>query len=77
MCPSLMYPSVSSAVRPFMAFFPCMMSISSPADGACYEKCIELRDHAGVAKVASAGPSASQTLISQPLPVYLRASVLW
>ncbi len=70
MCPSLMYPSVSSAVKPFVAFFLCVMSISSPADGACYQKCIELRDHAGVAEFASAGPPASQTLISQPLSVY-------
>ncbi len=70
MCPSLMYPSVSSAVKPFVAFFPCVMSISSPADGACYQKCIELRAHAGIAEVASAGPPASQTLISQPLSVY-------
>lgn len=51
-------------------FFHGVMSISSPADGACYEKCIELRDHAGVAEVASAGPSASQILISQRWPVY-------
>lgn len=68
MCPSLMSPFVSRAIGLFMAFFPGVMSISSPADGACYKKFIELRDHAGIAGVASAGRSASQsqTLISQP-----------